>query len=358
VKASRLVFAVAAGAAAVAVCGAAFLKTQSQRPAPKSVAVQPAQPAQSASAAAAVAGPLTRIHAHNLSLRKGPAFRVFVLWLSGQLVPTGKDVVPSLDEPNSFVIEVQNGVIHARMADISHYMNTSAGKSLPLEDISISGNRDRLSLHGTLHTLHVPVPIALEGAVSPSPDGRIRLHIDHLAVLKLPVKGVLAGFHVTIADLMGDKSVPGIVASGDDLFFDTQTLLPAPHIRGKLTSVHVVSPDIVVMYGDNAQDDAARTEQWHNFLSLKGGTLGFGKLTMRQVDLIMIDAFKDSWFDLDLVNYQAQLVYGYTRITPEAGLQIFMPDVGKIPRPPKTVGAQWIKNRNLPPPPVGLPSSQ
>ncbi|MGC2404565.1 MAG: hypothetical protein WA510_32540 [Acidobacteriaceae bacterium] len=363
-KASRLVLAVAAGVAVLAICGAAYFKTHDKGPAAKPVAAPSVvsapsvQPVQSAKAAAAVAAPLTRIHAHNLSMRKGADFRVYVLWLSGHLVPTGKDVVPSLDEPDSFVIEIQNGVIHAKMADISHYMNTDAGPAMPLQNISISGNRGRISLHGTLHKLHVPVPIELEGTVSPSPDGRIRLHIDHLAVLKLPLKGVLSGFHLTIADLMGDKSVPGIEASGDDLFLDTQVLLPAPHIRGKLTSVHVVSPDIVVVYGDNAQDDAARTEQWHNFLSLKGGTLGFGKLTMRQVDLIMIDAFKDPWFDLDLVNYQAQLVYGYTRMTPQAGLQIFMPDVGKIPQPPKTVGAEWIKNRNLPPPPVGLPASQ
>ncbi len=45
------------------------------------------------------------------------------------------------------------------------------------------------------------------------------------------------------------------------------------------------------MYG-SAQNDVARTEEWHNFLALKGGTLDFGKMTMHQVDIIMIDASK------------------------------------------------------------------
>ena len=58
-----------------------------------------------------------------------------------------------------------------------------------------------------------------------------------------------------------------------------------------------------------------------------GGTLDFGKLTMHHVDLTMIDASQDPWFDLDLVNYQAQLVNGYTRMTAQAGLEIFMPDL-------------------------------
>ena len=96
-----------------------------------------------------------------------------------------------------------------------------------------------------------------------------------------------------------------------------------------------------------------RTEQWHNFLALKGGTLDFGKLTMHNVDLIMIDASKDAWFDLDLVNYQAQVVNGYTRMTPEAGLEIFMPDLDDLPPAAcPTKHQQGVaQNRNLPPPP-------
>jgi hypothetical protein len=86
---------------------------------------------------------------------------------------------------------------------------------------------------------------------------------------------------------------------------------------------------------------------------LKGGTLDFGKMTMHQVDIIMIDASKDAWFDLDLVNYQAQLINGTTRMTPQAGLEIFMPDLDQLPpqHTPQSISVQWLKNRNLPPPP-------
>jgi hypothetical protein len=336
---------VAAAVVLAVVCFAAYFHTHPRRELPKPPAPAPVK------IAVVDAPPPTRIHVHNLSLRKGPDFRVYILWLNGLLLPAKKGVMPSLDDSGSFDIAVETGVIHARMADISHYMNTA--QSMPLQSISIIGDKDRITLHGTVHKL----PISLEGSVSGMPDGRIQLHIDKLSVLKLPLKSVLGGFHVTVADLMGDKAVPGIVAEGNDLYFDTQALLPAPHIRGKLASVHVVNPDIVVMFGDHAQDDATRTEKWRNFLALKGGTIGFGKLTMHDVDLIMVDATKDPWFDLDLVNYQAQLVYGYERMTPQAGLQIFMPDVDQIPKTSKAGLPQWIKNRNLPPPRIGLPAS-
>jgi hypothetical protein len=66
------------------------------------------------------------------------------------------------------------------------------------------------------------------------------------------------------------------------------------------------------------------------------------------VDLTMIDASQDPWFDLDLVNYQAQLVNGYTRMTARAGLEIFMPDLDeKTPKnASQSITLEWLKNRN------------
>jgi hypothetical protein len=74
---------------------------------------------------------------------------------------------------------------------------------------------------------------------------------------------------------------------------------------------------------------------------------------MNHADLTMIDASNDTWFDLDLVNYQAQLVNGYSRMTPQAGLEIFMPDVDeKAPKKTsQSITLEWLKDRNrsLPP---------
>jgi hypothetical protein len=329
-------------------CLAWYAGVRHSRPAPQAAAADPSQTVP----ASGEVDP-TRIYAHNLMLRKGPDFRVYIRWLNGQLVQTKKSVDPSFDDPESFALEVQTGIIHANIGDISHYLNTGNVAGSPLQNISLTGNGNQISVHGTIHKLKIPLPIGLDGTISASPDGRIHLHVDRLSVLKLPVKGLLGDFHVSIADLMGKTSVAGVEVSQNDIYFDTQKLLPAPHIRGKLSSVRVVNPDIEVMYGD-AQNEATRTEEWHNFLALKGGTLDFGNLTMHPVDLIMIDASKDTWFDLDLVNYQAQLVNGYTRMTPQAGLQIFMPAVSQLPPQSATqsVTAQWIKNRNLPPPPA------
>jgi hypothetical protein len=137
----------------------------------------------------------------------------------------------------------------------------------------------------------------------------------------------------------------------NDITFDPQTLLPPPRIRGRLTAIRVANPDLEEVYGD-AQQDVERTEEWRNFLRLRNGTIDFGKLTMRHVDLIMIDISKDAWFDIDLAQYQTQLVNGYTHMTPQAGLQIFMPDLRDIPpsKANQSISLEWLKHRDTPPP--------
>jgi hypothetical protein len=104
------------------------------------------------------------------------------------------------------------------------------------------------------------------------------------------------------------------------------------------------------VYGD-AKQDVERVDLWRNFFSLKGGTIDFGNITMHTVDIVMIDISKDPWFDLDLVNYREQFASGYTRITANSGLQIFIPDRRDIQqKPAQNDDIQWFKNRNIPPP--------
>jgi hypothetical protein len=293
----------------------------------------------------------TLVYAHNLLLRKGPNFRIYVRWIRGEMLNTHRKVNPSFDDPESFVLQIEKGVIHANIGDIGNYLNTSSPSGAPLKNISIQPQGDQLKLHGTVHKL-IPLPIELAGTLSPTPDGRVQFHVIKLDVLKVPLKGLLRAFHVKLSDLVNANSVPGIDIAENDIIFDTQKLLPPPHIHGLITSVRVSPPDIEVIYG-NAPNDESRLAQWHNFLRLSGGTVDFGKFTMHNVDLTMIDASQDPWFDLDLVNYQAQLVHGYSRMTAQAGLEIFMPDLDE--QAPKqtsqNITLEWLKDRNrsLPP---------
>ena len=290
----------------------------------------------------------TAVSAHNLLLRKGPDFRVYIPWLRGRLVRTRRDVNPNFDDPESFLLNVDTGVIHANIGDIANFLNTNSFKS-PLKNIQLSGNGDQVKLRGTLHKI-IPLPIELTGTLLAAPENRIQIHVTKLDVLKIPFKGLLGGLNVKVADVFHPQGVPGIQVLKNDIIIDTQIVLPAPRIHGTLTNVRVVNPDLEEIYG-NAENAVAATKEWRNFLQFRGGTIDFGKLTMHHVDLMMVDISKDPWFDLDLVHYQEQLVYGYTRMTAQAGLLIFMPDVDELPHTTSTqnINLEWLKNLNIPP---------
>jgi hypothetical protein len=293
----------------------------------------------------------TAVYAHNLMLRRGPDFRIYVRWLRGNMVRTRHNVNPTFDDPESFLLEIKTGIVRANIGDIGNFLNAGGVANSPLRDITLLADADQIKLRGTLHKL-ISMPVELLGSVAATPDNRIQVHVTKLSVLKIPLKGLLGGFHVSVADLFHPKGMPGIQVSGNDIFFDTVKLLPPPHIHGQLSKVRVVSPDIEEVYG-NAEEAVSRVEQWRNFLQLNEGTIDFGKLTMHHVDLTMVDLSNDAWFDLDLNNYQTQLVNGYTRMTPQAGLQIFMPDLDTLPKNKgsQNISMEWLKHRNLPPPP-------
>ncbi|MEY2412744.1 MAG: hypothetical protein QOD84_1350 [Acidobacteriaceae bacterium] len=293
----------------------------------------------------------TSIFAHNLMLRKGPEFRIYVRWLKGKMVRTRRNTNPSFDDPDSFVIEINSGVVRANIGDIGKFLNAGGVANSPLKNITLLADGDLIKLQGTLHKL-ISLPVEVLGSVAATPDNRIQVHVTKISVLKIPFKGLLGGLNISVSDLFHPKGIAGVEVSGNDIYFDTLKLLPPPHIHGQLSKVRVVTPDIEEVFG-NAEDDVSRVEQWRNFLRLNNGTIDFGKLTMHEVDLIMVDLSNDAWFDLDLNNYQNQLVNGYTRMTPEAGLQIFMPDLDTLPKTNKkqNIGLEWLKHRNLPPPP-------
>lgn len=267
------------------------------------------------------------------------------------MIRTHRNVNPTFDDPESFFLQVKTGVIRANIGDIGNFLNAGGAKGSPLTNITLFADGSQIKLRGSLHKL-ISLPIELLGTVAAAPDNRIQVHVTKISVLKMPLKGLLGKLHISVSDLFHPKGMPGIQVSGNDIYFDTLKLLPPPHIQGQLTKVRVVNPDIEEVYG-NAEEAVTRLEEWRNFLRLNDGTIDFGKLTMHHVDLTMVDLSSDAWFDLDLNNYQNQLVNGYTRMTPEAGVQIFMPDLDKLPKNSgnQNISMEWLKHRNLPPPP-------
>src|ERR1700676_56497 len=205
----------------------------------------------------------TSVYAHNLMLRKGPDFRIYVRWLRGNMVRTRRDMNPTFDDPESFLLEIKTGVIRANIGDIGNFLNAGGVANSPLKNITLLADAGQIKLTGTLHKL-ISMPVELRGSVAATPDNRIQVHVTKLSVLKIPLKGLLGGLDISVSDLFHPKGIPGVEVSGNDIFFDTVKLLPPPHIHGQLSKVRVVSPDIEEVYG-NAEEAVPRVQKWRIF---------------------------------------------------------------------------------------------
>jgi len=111
-------------------------------------------------------------------------------------------------------------------------------------------------------------------------------------------------------------------------------MLPPPRIRGDVTSVRIEGDQVIQVFG--AGPAAGRRlcpyASYRNYMYFRGGNLRFGKLTMTDADLALIDQDANDPFDFNLDHYNEQLVAGYSKNTPSHGLKTFMPDFDDLTR--------------------------
>jgi len=138
--------------------------------------------------------------------------------------------------------------------------------------------------------------------------------------------------------------VRGVRSEENDLILDPQQILPPPHIEGRVTAIRIEGNQIVQVFGNKPKAELPLAFGG-NYMAYRGAQLRFGKLTMSDTDMILIDMDPKDPFDFYLDHYRDQLVAGHTKITPEFGLRVFMRDFNKLrkeqrqikkaaPRPP------------------------
>jgi hypothetical protein len=277
--------------------------------------------------------PYTIIEARHVIFHEQSGVRLRAEWLQGRLYPTSKSKVPSLDDPTSFKVEVEQGKTQISLDDLSEMLRNQVFRNSKLSGIRIRAHGPtQVEITGTLHEV-VPLPVQLTGDIAATGDGRISIHINHLKVFKIPFKGMLAFMHLKPANLV-HVAGKGVEAHGDSLYISTDALLPSPRKTGLITSVHCTADgELEEDYGHNPAEKPALADwdrsRWRNYIRLTGGNIQFGKLTMESADLTLLDSSPGDWFEFDLAHYHQQLVSGQMRMTQNGGLHVFVPDITK-----------------------------
>jgi len=254
--------------------------------------------------------------------------------LDGRFVGTGRSGIPYLDDTSSYEVVVESASIVLDMASMNALLNEHVlghGRS-NVENLTVGTDSEgRLVQKGEIDK-GLDIPFKVKGAVEATSDGRIRVHAKSVRGFGLPVKPLMKLFSVEMDDLLKVEPGHGVWVDDNDLILDPQLMLPPPHIRGKITEVHVEGDTLVQTIGPGTPHPLSPRAISPNHIYWRGGTLKFGKLTMAQTDLELVDMDPKDPFDFSVRRWNDQLVAGYSKNTGNRGLKAHMPDFNDLGR--------------------------
>ena len=252
--------------------------------------------------------------------------------LSGELWPTGKNEMVVFDDKTSFEVRVNNGTVSISPEALSDIMNryVFARDDAPLKDLAVSIDNNRLIVKGKLHTKK-DIPFATAGSLSVTSNGRIRVNTEKITAMKVPVKGMMGLFGIELATMVNTSKIPGIDTDKNDLLIDLGSLLPPPHIRGKLTGVRLEKNTIVTTFGDGGNSLGPPKEKG-SYMAFAESSVRFGSMVMEPTDLMVLDLDEAATLEWNQDHYKEQLVAGYSKITPSFGLRAYVKDYSKLGR--------------------------
>jgi hypothetical protein len=252
--------------------------------------------------------------------------------LSGEMYPTGKNEMPVFDDKTSFEVHVADGRISITPEAMASILNTQvfAGSGSPFKEISITIDKDRLRIKGRLRSKG-DIPFETSAILTATSDGRIRVSTEKLKALHVPVKGMMDKLGIELASLVSTSKIPGMVTDKNDVLMDLGVLLPAPHIKGKVSAVLIGNNSIVTIFGDGGKPASANDPV--SYMSFQGSSVRLGKLTMENTDLTVVNLDSDEPLDWNQDHYRDQLVDGYSKITANFGLRAHAKNFAKLPHP-------------------------
>jgi len=275
--------------------------------------------------------PGVQLEMRNVRLHVSDGIVLDISRLRGVMISRQPERPPLFDDQRSYTLHLQSAEISMDMASLQNLMNRHvfAYQGAPLKDLTVAPDGARLKMKGKLHKA-IDVPFSTITTVSPTTNGLMRLHVESMKAAGIPAKGLLDLFGLKLDDVMDIKNRRGVDVQDNDILIAAGQVLPPPEIVGRLTRVSVQGQRLVQTFEDTSKGRPTRLAKpsagARNYIYFAGGNITFGKLTMHDADLQLIDMDPRDPFDFFPARYNAQLVAGYSKNTPSKGLKTYMPD--------------------------------
>lgn len=271
----------------------------------------------------------------NTHLRVTDHARLEVYRLRGQTLRTREDAPVFFDQPDSFMVRIEEAEVALTEESLSALLNewVFAYPDAPLRDLEAEIGDDLLILHGELDRL-IPLPFTIEATIAVTEDGNLRLTPTSIQAAGLPVDGLMELLDVEMVEVIDAEEARGVRVDGNEVVLLTSGIVPPPQILGRVVAVDISDGRLGQRLGPpaNAPDPPRRpparpgVPDAPNYLHFAGGVVRFGHLTMRPTDLQIADADPDDPFDFYLGRLGEQLVAGRSFTLSDQGLLTVLPD--------------------------------
>jgi hypothetical protein len=267
----------------------------------------------------------------NVNFRIASDITLEIRNLRGQLKRTKPEVPVTFDDGASFLVDVDTAEIAITAQALTALMNSYvlAQENSPIKDVTVEFKGDRLIQKGKVRK-GIEVPFEIEGSLSATPSGEIRMHAEKIKAAKIPVKGLLDLIGKDLSSLVKSDAAKGMRVEGDDIILSPRGLTPPPHLQGKITRVGIVGGKLVQHFDAGRRMPAMKPPHRSTaYIYHRNGILRFGKLTMHDADLQIVGD-KPGFFEFFQREYLKQLVAGYSKNTASGGLVSHMADYSRF----------------------------
>ena len=258
--------------------------------------------------------------------------------IRAQMRPAPPADIVTFDDPASFDLDVSGASVRLSQTQVEALLNTRifAYPNVNVRNLRVESDGQRMVIHGTL-TKGATIPFTMIGTPSIREGRWLAIETQEVKIGSVGVTGLLNALHISLSAMINTPANGNLRVEKNTILIDVFSNLPPPHIHGTIASLACCAGGLGLVIGSPGavSDSALRTlvpsaMASPNFLAIRKGKLRFGKLTMVDSDLDLVDADSRDPFDFYLQRYQCQLAAGVAHATLDFGWRVQMPDFDKL----------------------------
>jgi hypothetical protein len=135
--------------------------------------------------------------------------------------------------------------------------------------------------------------MTLQGSISATPDGMVKFTTSSIKIGELPVTSLMEIFGTSAQSILHLSENRGMKMVGNDIVIDLNQIALAPRIYGSVVEVRMEGNQIVERFDmpdkSKLRSNLAPPIERASYLYFRGGILAFGKMTMRDADLELVN---------------------------------------------------------------------